>query len=120
MKDYERVAVIHRILAVLWGITWLCSIYRIFSPNVGQSRWEWAALSIVYLVGLSGHVLLALGASSAKPWARPWSLATAPLYILAFPLGTFVAVRLYLDTKNQWQPPKKRESLADSWSTITP
>jgi hypothetical protein len=120
MKDYERVAVTHRIIAVLWGISWLGSIYRIFSPTVGQSSWQWAAISVILLTGLSGHILLAVGASAAKPWARSGSLVAAVLYVLCFPLGTFAALRLYLDAKEQWQPTKKRQSLADAWPMSTP
>ena len=119
MKDYERVAVIHRVIAALWGISWIFSIYRIFSPGIGHSRWQWAAISVIYLVGLSGHIVLAAGASAAKSWARSWSLGAAAFYVLGFPLGTVAAVRLFVDSRNHWQALRERKSLADAWPTST-
>lgn len=120
MKDYERVAVTHRIIGALWAVSWLFSIYRICFPGIGHTRWQWAAISIIYLVGLSVHMVLATGASRAKSWARSWSMGVAVFYVAGFPLGTIAAIRLFLDSRNPWQPLRERKSLADAWPTITP
>jgi hypothetical protein len=114
MNDYDGVSIAHRLCAVVWGLFLLDQVYEFFT-TAHHSPGEWAFIGLFGTLGLCGHIVLAVGASNARPWARPWSIAVAVLYLFAFPFGTMVAVYLFYKCRHQWQIPKQPQSLADAW-----
>ena len=114
MNDYSGVSTAHRICSFFYGMALLGLLCELFTP-IHRTLGQYLFLGILIVLLIGGHLVLAFGASAAKPWARSWSIAIAVLYVFLFPLGTIVAIYFFYKCKNQWQDPKQRRSLADAW-----
>jgi len=72
-----------------------------------------AALFILYL-------LLSIGASSAKPWARTGSRVIAIPMLIAFPAGTIAALYILSNCNTGWEIKRYGSSLLDGFPNQNP
>jgi hypothetical protein len=108
MEPQEKVFRAHRAFGFLYGLLSALVLLGLVAlvvdgkSDIGKVL-PGLLIPLVFLGGLSAlHLMAARGARQGRQWARTMSRVIAAFMLLGFPIGTLIAIYLFLNTSKPW------------------